>query len=1172
MTRNSPPSPDERSARSRYPGTRPFSDSADDYARFFGRTQEGEQLYLRVLSVPLLVQFGKSGLGKTSLLQASLFPRLRQKPFLPVMVRLNVSSDTLTLAVAHAIQQTCQTEGVEFFEGRRDGLWELLSTTTIWRDDLLLTPVLVFDQFEEVFTLRDAMFRAELAAELGALASGIAPARVQANRSGVPEELAGRPDVKIVISLREDYLGALEEFSAAIPGLFQERLRLEPLTEEAAREAITGPSQLTAEAGQEPYWAPRFDFEPSALDSMIDYLKGSSGVIEPFQLQLLCRHAEAIAHKKASAEKDPVTLTPADFSGSQGFASVLKNSYRDTLRKLPRSQRKRAEKLCEEGLLGASGHRLMLEEGQIRHEFGLKAETLTLLSQDRLLRREHRLESAFYEISHDRLAESIFASRRFRLSPTTRRLFWAAAFVTVVIVGGLIWLNQTTQNDRDRAESARQSAERLLGFLLGEEFLGEVRDMGLSIMLDQVRALVDRHVGADDQWAALIRGLALSNRGDLKRMQGFLAESKALFDEALKVFESSSEDSAGAREVARTHDRLAEALLDQGQVTQALSHYQAAVKAWRQVVASPDNSALATDDCASLADSLVTAGSLKATSLGETTLALKDLEEALRISSNVLFGRHTSHEECGLAADAAEPYPFAKGLEVFSRAALLRAIVLNFTEDHEGSSALATEAGILRPPSVSAQKNALTALAWRGNGRAGTPQRALDDYRTVLAEFEELRRWDPDNRLWQRERAATQLLVSAGIVACHESATKNCAPMPSLQEAQATTLDAIATFRTLAGIDQTNVSLQRDLAWAFQGYAKVRALQGSPDEAPALLAKSELSYSGCKVDAADAECLSSLGRLLGDQSDALVALKRLPEAKNTLQRSIDASLALTRAFRDNPTYVANLSEARRREAEIRRKSGDRTGATAIDRERTRLDQEYQALTEDWQKRADELNALHSARVNDGAKLFKGGDHPAALRELSAAESSMREYIRLRPTAFSGYDDLRNVYDWIQLTQEKLGHAKERGAALSASMYAAQVAAWLAPEGSQKEEMNTKLLQARRVFGIFLSETNHPDEALAMVQEEVVVAEGLVQGAPQNARYQWSLGNAKAGLGRVRRDLKKAGWEEAIRSGLIHIQRAAEIDRKNPEYAKEVDVWRAYLAEELEADGGKESAR
>lgn len=462
MTRNPLNSSNEKSARSRYPGTRPFSDSADDCARFFGRTEEGEQLYLRVLSVPLVVQFGKSGLGKTSLLQASLFPRLRQKPFLPVMVRLNVADETLTLAVAGSIQQACKMEGLELTQGRRDGLWELLSTTTVWRDDLLLTPVLVFDQFEEVFTLRDAAFRADLAAELGALASGIAPERLRSGRASVPEQFAARPDVKIVISLREDYLGALQEFSAAIPSLFHERLRLEPLTEDAARKAITGPAQLMAGAGEEPYWAPRFDFEPPALDSMIAFLKGKSDVIEPFQLQLLCRHAEAIACARGSTQNDLVKLAPADFNGSKGFDSVLKNFYRDTLLKLDSSQRRRAEALCEVGLLDTSGHRLMLEERQIHSEFGITMGALATLSQERLLRREHRLESAFYEISHDRLAESILQSKHFRLPKKVRRALWTASIVAPVIVVGLVYLTILRTHQKDEAYSNAAANRALL--------------------------------------------------------------------------------------------------------------------------------------------------------------------------------------------------------------------------------------------------------------------------------------------------------------------------------------------------------------------------------------------------------------------------------------------------------------------------------------------------------------------------------------------------------------------------------------------------------------------------------------------------------------------------------------------------------------------------------------
>ena len=189
-------------------------------------------------------------------------------------------------------------KGWSFLRSEQKDFGNWLSTALVWRGDLLLTLVLVFDQFEEIFTLRDATFRGELAVELGALVTGIAPERLRRGQAGAPERFAARPDVKIVISLREDYLGALEEFSAAIPSLFDERLRLGPLTEDEAQAAITGPAQLIPGPREEPYWMPPFNFDPSALNDMIAYLEGKSGVIEPFQLQLVCRHAEAIAHSK----------------------------------------------------------------------------------------------------------------------------------------------------------------------------------------------------------------------------------------------------------------------------------------------------------------------------------------------------------------------------------------------------------------------------------------------------------------------------------------------------------------------------------------------------------------------------------------------------------------------------------------------------------------------------------------------------------------------------------------------------------------------------------------------------------------------------------------------------------------------------------------------------------
>ena len=425
MNQISPVSVSQASTRSRYPGTRPFSESPEDQQRFFGRHREGQQLYLRVLSVSLLLQFAKSGLGKTSLLQASLFPRLREKPFLPVMVRFNEKNESPVDAVARSIRHACKTEQLQVPEFRTDGLWELLSTALVWRGDLLLTPVLVLDQFEEVFTVRDRAFRDALAAELGTLATRVPPERTGLSKASESEPPTTPPEVKILISMREDYLGALEEFSPAIPNLFHERLRLGPLSEEGAREAVTNPAQLVAQDGEEPFWAPPFEFEKSVLDEMITFLMGEAGVIEPFALQLLCRRGELIAHDKGRKSKSLAVLTLADFNDGRDFSQVLKNFYQEAMERLEhrlgRAARENVEELCEHGLLDREqGRRLLLEKLQIHDQFGVDDRALNVLVQERLVRRERRRESTFYEISHDRLAELIYASRRNKFSKKER--------------------------------------------------------------------------------------------------------------------------------------------------------------------------------------------------------------------------------------------------------------------------------------------------------------------------------------------------------------------------------------------------------------------------------------------------------------------------------------------------------------------------------------------------------------------------------------------------------------------------------------------------------------------------------------------------------------------------------------------------------------------------------
>src|SRR5262245_4552756 len=79
-----------------WPGLDSFEEHTRDF--FHGRDAEAEELLRRVIDAPLTVLFGKSGLGKTSLLKAGLFPRLRERHFLPIHVRLDIRAGAGSLA------------------------------------------------------------------------------------------------------------------------------------------------------------------------------------------------------------------------------------------------------------------------------------------------------------------------------------------------------------------------------------------------------------------------------------------------------------------------------------------------------------------------------------------------------------------------------------------------------------------------------------------------------------------------------------------------------------------------------------------------------------------------------------------------------------------------------------------------------------------------------------------------------------------------------------------------------------------------------------------------------------------------------------------------------------------------------------------------------------------
>jgi hypothetical protein len=449
---------------SRYPGAQPFGD--DDLSRriFFGRERESTDLTNRILASPLTVVYGRSGLGKSSLLNAGVAQRLRVQRHAPLVLRLNDTKREFGELVAECVRECAELQGYEVNEGNRRSLWHFFKTIEIWDGDLLLTPVLIFDQFEEVFTLQSPQWRAGFLPELGALIRGEPPPPEPGTESD-PVHSENPPQLRVVLSLREDFLGLLEDASDHIPRILDNRFRLTPLSTDACREALTAPAAI-----QDPSFpCPPFRFSEEAIDMILGFLTRISAplhpgggspllvsngrsAVDPFQLQLLCQKmerlvVERLAHEGFTGSGEGVLrIGPADFGGERGLSSVIDRFYgttvQDCVRRLGRKGavgtigkwklRRRIECLCSEVMISPEGTRLSIEQNEIRRHLGLRQEVLDHLVERRLLRMDQRAGALYYELSHDTLVRAVLREH----TGWFKGLFSSTTFIGGIILIG----------------------------------------------------------------------------------------------------------------------------------------------------------------------------------------------------------------------------------------------------------------------------------------------------------------------------------------------------------------------------------------------------------------------------------------------------------------------------------------------------------------------------------------------------------------------------------------------------------------------------------------------------------------------------------------------------------------------------------------------------------------
>jgi hypothetical protein len=496
-------------ARNPWLGLVSFSEETRAY--FFGRDEEVAELARRVQRKLLTVLFGKSGLGKTSILRAGLVPRLRDHGYCPVYVRIAYGPDTPEPAeqIKDAIRRAASASGQWSQAGvsaAGESLWEFLHH----RDDVLrgagggkLIPLLIFDQFEELFTLAqsDEFGRARAARFIGELADLVenrAPrtleARLDEDESAAERFDFDRSDYRVLIALREDYLAALESLTKAMPSLSQNRLRLAPMTGEQALEPVLRPgkSLVTEEVAT----------------AIVRFVAGraelANAEVEPSLLSLICR--ELNDARLAQGRKE---ISLDLLAGSH--ASILGGFYERSLADQPPALRR----IIEDELLTESGFRENVAEETLLKRFeaaGASAAALATLVNRRLLRIEERLDVRRVELTHDVLCGVVKASRDQRHEREAREaaerlleeqrargraarkalrrartiaigcillaaLAVSAATYAYVSAERAQRAERVAQENRVLAEEARTHAERLLGYL-ADDFERQLESFG----------------------------------------------------------------------------------------------------------------------------------------------------------------------------------------------------------------------------------------------------------------------------------------------------------------------------------------------------------------------------------------------------------------------------------------------------------------------------------------------------------------------------------------------------------------------------------------------------------------------------------------------------------------------------------------------------------------------
>ncbi len=404
----------------RYPGSKPFTQR--DSPVYFGRDLDTDRLFRYVIVNNLVVIYGKSGLGKSSLLNAGLLPRLAaEKSYQTYFIRFNNYTPETSYTPLQVVIKTITADStpetfLQEVEPQKISLWQYLKAKDLKAQEQQKY-ILVFDQFEELFTYPNGIdaFSREIAELLERKTPFDFQRKLNTLLDHNPNAFSQdqidqimRPlHVKIVLAIRSDKLSLLNRLKDHIHNILQNCYEIKAFDRTQAIEALVNPAQATDQV----YATPPFSYNPDALRLILDFLSNNQDqTVEGSQLQIVGQYVE----QHLVGQTPNKTVTAEDIGD---LAYVVENYYEWLIEELCQKEEDRnaVHDFIENGLIfEPEQRRISLFKGQIKANFNISDEMLNRLVDSHVLRAEAGTGGVYYELSHDTLVNPILKAKEKR--------------------------------------------------------------------------------------------------------------------------------------------------------------------------------------------------------------------------------------------------------------------------------------------------------------------------------------------------------------------------------------------------------------------------------------------------------------------------------------------------------------------------------------------------------------------------------------------------------------------------------------------------------------------------------------------------------------------------------------------------------------------------------------